>query len=63
MKAVLDATPETPSPVICIVENKIVRRPLLEAVAQTKEVAVAIENKVSFQGTEILAEAFANCYP
>jgi 6-phosphofructokinase 1 len=45
VKAVLEATPDTPSPVICMQENKIVRRPLLEAVAQTKEVAVAIANK------------------
>ncbi|KAF2738095.1 6-phosphofructokinase [Polyplosphaeria fusca] len=45
VKAVLDATPETPSPVICMIENKIVRRPLLEAVAQTKKVAEAIEAK------------------
>jgi 6-phosphofructokinase 1 len=45
VKAVLEATPDTPSPVICMQENKIVRRPLLEAVAQTKEVAVAINNK------------------
>ncbi|KAF2473109.1 6-phosphofructokinase [Lindgomyces ingoldianus] len=45
VKAVLEATPETPSPVICMIENKIVRRPLLEAVAQTKEVATAIHAK------------------
>ncbi|KAF2191114.1 6-phosphofructokinase [Zopfia rhizophila CBS 207.26] len=45
VKAVLDTTPETPSPVICMIENKIVRRPLLEAVKQTKEVAKAIESK------------------
>ncbi|KAF2085051.1 6-phosphofructokinase [Saccharata proteae CBS 121410] len=45
VKAVLEATPSTPSPVICILENKIVRRPLLEAVAQTNEVAKAIEEK------------------
>ncbi|KAF2661229.1 6-phosphofructokinase [Lophiostoma macrostomum CBS 122681] len=44
VKAVIEATPDTPSPVICIIENKICRRPLLEAVAQTKEVAVAIDN-------------------
>lgn len=36
VNAVLEATPDTPSPVICVVENKIVRRPLLEAVAQVK---------------------------
>lgn len=45
VNAVLEASPETPSPVICIVENQIVRRPLLEAVAQTKQVATAIEAK------------------
>ncbi|KAF2281585.1 6-phosphofructokinase [Westerdykella ornata] len=45
VKAVLECTPDKPSPVICIVENKICRRPLVEAVAQTKEVAVAINNK------------------
>jgi 6-phosphofructokinase 1 len=45
VKAVLDCTPDTPSPVICMIENKIVRRPLVDAVAQTKEVAVAIHDK------------------
>lgn len=45
VKAVLEATPETPSPVICMVENKIERRPLLEAVKQTHEVAEAIAAK------------------
>ena len=45
VKAVLEATPETPSPVICMVENKIERRPLLEAVKQTHEVAKAIAAK------------------
>lgn len=45
VKAVLEATPETPSPVICIVENKIVRKPLLDAIAKTKEVAANIEKQ------------------
>ena len=45
VKAVLDAKPETPSPVICIVENKIVRKPLLDAVRLTHQVAEAIEAK------------------
>ncbi|GAB7351403.1 hypothetical protein MBLNU459_g2077t1 [Dothideomycetes sp. NU459] len=45
VKAVLDATPETPSPVICIVENKIVRKPLLEAVRLTNQVAESIGKK------------------
>jgi 6-phosphofructokinase 1 len=45
VKAVLEATPETPSPVICIVENKIVRKGLIEAVKLTKDVAAKIEAK------------------
>lgn len=43
--AVLDATPQTPTPMIAMVENKIVRRPLVEAVKQTLEVAEAIKAK------------------
>lgn len=43
--AVLSAKPETPSPVICVVENKIVRKPLLEAVRLTHEVTEAIKAK------------------
>lgn len=43
--AVLTATPDTPSPVITIVENKISRTPLLEAVRLTKSVTEAIEAK------------------
>ncbi|KAK3076652.1 hypothetical protein LTS18_012427, partial [Coniosporium uncinatum] len=45
VKAVLEATPDTPSPVISIVENKIVRKPLLEAVKLTQDVTKAIEAK------------------
>ena len=43
VNAVLDASPETPSPVISIIENKIVRKPLVEAVRATQAVAKAIE--------------------
>jgi 6-phosphofructokinase 1 len=43
VRAVLEATPETPTPVITITENKIVRKPLMEAVEDTKAVAKAIE--------------------
>ncbi|BEJ12888.1 hypothetical protein CspHIS471_0300620 [Cutaneotrichosporon sp. HIS471] len=39
----LEATPNTPSYMIGISENKITKIPLLEAVAQTKKVADAIE--------------------
>ncbi len=45
VKAVLEATPETVSPVICIVENKIVRRDLVKAVELTQAVAKAIDEK------------------
>jgi 6-phosphofructokinase 1 len=62
VKAVLEATPETPSPVICIVENKIVRRSLLEAVAQTKEVAKAIESKNFEKAMQLRDAEFAEYY-
>jgi 6-phosphofructokinase 1 len=45
VNAVLEATPDTPSPVISIIENKIVRNPLLEAVELTNQVAEAIGKK------------------
>ncbi|KJX94440.1 6-phosphofructokinase like protein [Zymoseptoria brevis] len=45
VKAALEATPETPSPVICILENKIVRKDLMEAIRLTKQVAVDIGKK------------------
>ncbi|PVH15797.1 6-phosphofructokinase [Candidozyma duobushaemuli] len=43
VKAVLESTPETPSPLIGVKENKIVRLSLVEAVKVTKSVAEAIE--------------------
>lgn len=43
VNAVLDATPETPTPFIAINENKITRKPLMQAVLDTKEVSKAIE--------------------
>lgn len=45
VEAVLEATPETPSPVIAIVENKIVRKNLMEAVKATHEIAQTIRRK------------------
>lgn len=62
VKAVLEATPEVPSPVICMLENKIVRRPLLEAVAQTKEVAVAIESKDFHKAMQLRDTEFEEQY-
>ena len=45
VQAVLEATPDTPSPVIAVVENKIVRRNLVDAVKATHEVARTIGMK------------------
>ncbi|KAI3404757.2 PFK1 [Candida oxycetoniae] len=45
IKAVLELTPDTPSPMIGILKNKIVRYPLVDAVKQTKAVAEAIGQK------------------
>lgn len=45
VKAVLEATPETKTCVIAITENKIVRKPLMDAVQDTKKVAKAIERQ------------------
>nr|XP_018265423.1 6-phosphofructokinase [Kwoniella dejecticola CBS 10117]OBR87581.1 6-phosphofructokinase [Kwoniella dejecticola CBS 10117] len=45
VQALLEATPDTPSYMIGIQENKITKVPLLEAVAQTQAVAKAIENQ------------------
>ncbi|KAM5447738.1 6-phosphofructokinase, alpha subunit [Microsporum audouinii] len=45
VKAVLDAKPGSPSPIITIRENKIERTSLVEAVRVTKSVSEAISNK------------------
>ncbi|KAI7101992.1 ATP-dependent, partial [Hortaea werneckii] len=65
VKAVLDAGPETPSPIICIVENKIVRKPMLDAIAKTKEVAAAIERKdfdAAMRGRDAEFEEFLHAF-
>ncbi|KAJ6446830.1 LOW QUALITY PROTEIN: 6-phosphofructokinase alpha subunit [Purpureocillium lavendulum] len=43
--AVLEATPDTETCFIAINENKIVRKPLMEAVQDTKKVAAAVDAK------------------
>ncbi|PLB46548.1 6-phosphofructokinase PfkA [Aspergillus steynii IBT 23096] len=45
VRAVLDMEPTTPSPVITIRENKILRTPLMDAVSETKKVTSHIENR------------------
>ncbi|KAG7193174.1 6-phosphofructokinase, alpha subunit [Scheffersomyces spartinae] len=62
VKAVLDLTPEDPSPMIGILENRIVRRPLVEAVALTKSVADAIESKDFDKAMSLRDTNFAEAY-
>ncbi|KAL4765287.1 ATP-dependent 6-phosphofructokinase [Aspergillus foveolatus] len=45
VRAVLDMTPDSPSPVITIRENKIMRTPLMDAVKATQEVTAHIKNR------------------
>lgn len=45
VRAALESTPSTPSPMIGILNNKVIRTPLVEAVKMTKAVATAIESK------------------
>lgn len=45
MEAILEATPGTPSYMIGIQENKIIRVPLMEAVEKTRDVARAVKAK------------------
>ena len=56
VQAVLDATPETPTPVISVIENKIVRKGLIEAVKATHEVTKAIKAK-DFDRAMLLRDA------
>lgn len=62
VRAVLESTPETPSPMIGMLENKIVRRPLVEAVKLTKSVAEAIENKDFEKAISLRDSTFSEAY-
>nr|POE78654.1 atp-dependent 6-phosphofructokinase [Quercus suber] len=65
VRAVLEATPETESPVICMVENKIVRKNLMEAIKVTKEVADNIEKKdfaAAMRGRDAEFEEFLQAF-
>jgi len=59
VKAVLEATPKTPSNFIAIIENKIVRNPLIEAVKSTAQVAEAIKAKNFKRAMELRGPEFA----
>lgn len=56
VNAILESTPETPSPLIGIEESQIVRLSLVDAVRITKSVADAIERK-DFEGAMALRDA------
>ncbi|KAI7903188.1 6-phosphofructokinase [Cokeromyces recurvatus] len=60
--AVLESTPETPSPMIGISDNKIIRYPLMKAVKLTHEVAEAIGQKNFARAMELRDPQFAEEY-
>ncbi|KAH3667369.1 hypothetical protein OGAPHI_003018 [Ogataea philodendri] len=64
VRAVLENTPETPSPMIGILDGKIVRKPLMEAVKLTKSVSSSIAAKkfdeAMAQRDSTFKESYAN---
>jgi 6-phosphofructokinase 1 len=62
VNAVLEATPETESPVITIIENKICRKPLVEAVRLTQLVPAAIAAKDFKQAMELRDAEFSEFF-
>lgn len=62
VRAVMDSTPETPTCVIAINENKICRKPLMQAVRDTQEVAKAIEARDFNKAMGLRDTEFADMY-
>ena len=62
VRAVLEATPQTPSTFIAITENKITRKPLLEAVATTKKLTECINRRDFDQAMKLRGEEFQEYY-
>lgn len=62
VNAVLESTPETPSPMIAINENNITRKDLMEAVRLTKKVAAAISERDFCKAMELRDPEFAEMY-
>jgi 6-phosphofructokinase 1 len=62
VNAVLDATPDTPTPFIAINENKITRKPLVKAVEDTKEVAKAIDARDFDKAMSLRDTEFSDFY-
>lgn len=62
VKAVLEATPETETCFIAITENQITRRPLMQAVKDTKEVAKAVDAQDFEKAMALRDTEFAEMY-
>lgn len=62
VNVVLEATPETETCFIAINENKIVRKPLMQAVLETKELAAAVEAKDFEKAMALRDTEFADQY-
>ncbi|VUC30342.1 unnamed protein product [Clonostachys rosea] len=62
VRAVLEATPETETCFIAINENKIVRKPLMKAVAETKELSKAVDAKDFEKAMGLRDTEFADQY-
>ncbi|KAI0018831.1 6-phosphofructokinase [Xylariomycetidae sp. FL0641] len=62
VNAVLEATPDTETPFIAITENKIGRKPLMSAVAETKEVAKLIQNQEFDKAMSLRDTEFSDQY-
>ncbi|KAJ2546041.1 6-phosphofructokinase, alpha subunit, partial [Coemansia sp. RSA 1933] len=59
VEAILRATPDTPSPVIGMLKNKITTQPLKEAIELTGQVAQAIAAKNFARAMELRSQSFA----
>lgn len=62
VNAVLEATPETETPFIAITENKITRKPLMQAVRDTQAVAKAIEKQDFDKAMSLRDSEFSDFY-
>ncbi len=62
VKCVLEATPTTPTYFIAITENKITRKPLVQAVIDTQEVAKAIDARDFKRAMSLRDTEFSDIY-
>lgn len=62
VKAVLEATPDSETFFIAINENKIVRKPLMQAVRETQEVATAVDAKDFVKAMSLRDTEFSDQY-